>query len=78
MPTRRAPGPSTGIPGGDGRSIPGRRTNGTLTGLATKVVRGKREPVTLIADDKTECIVAESKWREAAMGEKVACDWCSP
>jgi len=51
---------------------------GRTGGVTSKVVYGKREPVTLIADDRTECVVPESKFKEAAVGEKVRCVWASP
>ena len=67
-----------GMPGGDGRTVPGRSVLGRETGVGRKVIKGKREPVTLIADDKTECIVPESKFRETSIGEKATCEWRSP
>ena len=77
-PNRTADPKPQGIPGGDGRTMPGQGKMGREAGALLKTVRGKREPVTLIADDKTECIVPESKWKETSMGEKVLCDWRSP
>ena len=79
FPQRRGNGDKPpGIPGGDGRTMPGQTKLGRETGVMRKVVKGKREPVTLIADDKTECVVPEDKWKETSIGEKVTCDWRSP
>ena len=77
-PNRGADTKPQGIPGGDGRTMPGQGTMGREAGALWKTVRGKREPASLIADDKTECIVPESKWKETSIGEKVLCDWRSP
>ena len=65
---------------GDGRETGLlRKTNKTaVTGMAKKEVFGKREPVTLISKDKTECTVPEPKFRETAVGEKVRCEWRTP
>ena len=65
---------------GDGRDTgPLRKTNkASVTGVAKKEVFGKREPVTLIAKDKTECTVPEPTFRETAVGEKVRCEWRMP
>lgn len=79
MPGQRTGNPKPiGIPGGDGRAVPGQTVQSRVGGVSRKVVRGKRAPVTLIADDKTECIVPESKWKETSIGEKVTCEWRSP
>ena len=79
MPGRRGNSEPQGIPGGDGRTMPRQPgTRGRTSGVSSKVVYGKRAPVTLIADDKTECVVPESRFKEAAVGEKVTCGWASP
>lgn len=76
---KRGPQPSgIGIPSGDGHALPGQARQGRESGAIRKSVRGKREPITLIADDKTECIVPEAKWRETSIGERVLCDWQTP
>jgi hypothetical protein len=79
MPGRHGNSEPQGIPGGDGRTMPQQRgVKGRTSGVSSKVVNGKRAPVTLIADDKTECVVPESKFKETAIGEKVLCGWASP
>ena len=77
MPKRRASPDIGGAPSGD-RGLPQPMTGTKGAGVSSKAVYGKREPVTIIAQDKTECIVSEKKFRELAVGEKVRCEWRVP
>jgi len=43
--------------------------------MKIKLVAAKEEPTTLIADDRSRCIVTERKFRETAIGSDVLCDW---
>ena len=61
-----------------GRSLPAGASGGSTSSVSSKAVYGKREPVTIIAQDRTECIVSEKKFKELATGEKVLCAWRTP
>lgn len=43
--------------------------------LSRKTVSAKEEPGTLIAADRTRCVVPAERFREVALGEKVTCGW---
>lgn len=47
------------------------------TAVSRKQLAGKESPSTLIAQDQTRCSVPASKYRDAAIGENVWCDWRS-
>ncbi len=48
---------------------------GDASALAQKVVSAKEEPATLIAADRSSCVVTEKKFRETALGTKAWCNW---
>src|SRR5262245_37236610 len=62
-----SPGAPTPQGTGQGRSVEDR--------MRTKRVAAKEEPTTLIADDRSRCVVTERKFRETAIGSDVLCDW---
>ena len=70
--------PRTGMEGVmGGPSRPGAGTTSSGGGVATsrKRVTGKEEPGTLIASDRTQCIVTAGRFKETTIGENVWCDW---
>ncbi len=59
-----------------GCSIPLQRNRETVTSeLARKRVIEKLAPDTLVAEDRTRCIPAESKYAQVARGDQVWCIW---
>jgi hypothetical protein len=70
------PGGRGGVPGETGGSTA--RQGGRDVRLDAKYVAGKEPPTTLIAEDRTRCIVTESRYRETEIGSKVWCEWRAP
>ena len=74
--------PPAALPnGGPPSSVAAATTSATGSGsggqsrLSRKRVTGKEEPATLIATDRTQCIVPAERYRETAVGADVWCDW---
>ena len=59
-----------GSPKGVGSTVSGGGVSATR-----KRVTGKEEPATLLAADRTQCIVTAGKFKETSIGEDVWCDW---
>lgn len=41
----------------------------------TKYVAAKRDPLTLIAGDQTQCVVTRERFGTINVGDRVYCDW---
>lgn len=62
--------------GGGDRGMPdATATRNGKSGLGRKAVYGKEDPATLVARDRTRCLVTEKRYRETAIGELVWCSW---
>jgi hypothetical protein len=61
-------------PGGD-RVLPQGHPAASEERFAQKVVNAKEEPATLIASDRTRCVVTAQKFKETLQGSKVWCAW---
>ena len=61
-------------PGGD-RALPQGLPAVSDERFSEKVVNAKEEPATLIASDRTRCVVTAQKFKETIQGSKVWCAW---
>jgi hypothetical protein len=75
--TRHLPTGSKPVAGALSGSLGPQGSKAVTIAASRKVVWGKEEPATLIAQDRTRCIVTADKFRETAIGEQVTCDWRS-
>src|SRR5436190_23402525 len=64
-----------GAIGGPIRSGAGTTVSAGGAAASRKRVTGKEEPGTLIASDRTQCIVTAGRFKETSIGENVWCDW---
>ena len=47
-------------------------------GFTRKVVAGKEDPSTLLAQDGTRCLVTTERFAQVKQGEQIWCDWREP
>ena len=71
-----------GFPGGSGATPastqPGTSGQGLLStdgGLSRKEVAAKEEPATLVAADRSRCMVSAARFKSANVGSREICDW---
>jgi hypothetical protein len=58
------------VPGTSGQGI--LATDGQLT---RKEVAAKEEPATLVAADRSRCMVSAARFKDATIGSREICDW---
>jgi hypothetical protein len=51
------------------------RSTAPQFGGIRKRVKGKEEPATLVAVDKSSCAVTAGKFKDTKVGDTVICDW---
>ena len=62
--------------GGVPTNVPGQRaTASSEPNASRKRVYGKEEPSTLIATDRSRCMVPSERFKEARIGDNEICDW---
>ncbi|HEX8946071.1 MAG TPA: hypothetical protein VF785_23250 [Gemmatimonadaceae bacterium] len=72
-PPGSAPDPSRNPVSG---KVPGQRTTASSQPNASrKRVDAKEEPATLVAFDRTRCVVTDQRFRDTKVGDTVTCDW---
>ena len=70
--------PGSPIPPPTTMQMPGTSGQGLLSTdgqLASKEVAGKEEPATLIAVDRSRCMVSAERFKNAKVGSREICDW---
>ncbi len=78
--TRAQPPGSTGspLPPAATMQVPGMSGQGVLStdgGLTRKEVAAKEEPATLVAADRSRCMVSADRFKSASVGSREICDW---
>ena len=66
------------IPAASTMQVPGTSGQGMLStdsGLALKEVAAKEEPATLVAADRSRCMVSANRFKNTTVGSREICDW---
>ena len=58
-----------------GKVIGQRPGSSTEANASRKIVDAKQDPATLVASDRSECVVTAERYRDVKVGDKVICDW---
>jgi hypothetical protein len=58
-----------------GRVSGQRPGSSTEANASRKTVDAKQDPATLVASDRSECVVTAERYRDVKVGDKVICDW---
>jgi len=67
--------PPLGFPTPATSTMSGQGVLSTDGGLARKEVAAKEEPATLVAADRTRCMVSADRFKNASVGSREICNW---
>ena len=67
--------PPLGFPIPATSTMSGQGMLSTDGGLARKEVAAKEEPATLVAADRSRCMVSAERFKNATVGSREICDW---